>query len=413
VADTIIEQKTRYHLKSSDIAILYRTNAQSRVFEEYLRRQNILYRVFGGQSFYQRKEIKDLIAYLRLAVNPNDEEALRRVINFPKRGIGASTVEKISALAGATDRSMWECMNEVEASTRAKKSLGDFKLMVKVFIEKAKTANAFELASYIAKQTTLLDLLKKDTTIEGMGRVENVNAMLDGIKDFVENDEVIDGVEDTDKSLAAYLQNIALLTDLDDKTDEGEFVTLMSIHSAKGLEFKSIFVVGLEEKLFPSFMSMDTMEGLDEERRLFYVAITRAEQFLTLTYANSRYRYGKMQYNEASRFLDEITPERMEATFSLKRKMETASSGAKVMGNFKPIGKAANTTLHADPATFKANNSDDIQAGMKILHLKFGEGKVISIDGGAGNRVATIFFKGIENPQRRIMLKYAKLQIMD
>ncbi len=413
VADTIIEQKTRFHLKSSDIAILYRTNAQSRVFEEYLRRHNILYRVFGGQSFYQRKEIKDLIAYLRLAVNPKDEEALRRVINFPKRGIGASTVEKISALAGATDRSMWDCLNEVEASARAKKSLGDFKLMINVFIEKAKTANAFELASYIAKQTSLIELLKRDTTIEGMGRVENLNAMLDGIKDFVENDEVIEGVADTDKSLAAYLQNIALLTDLDDNTNEGEFVTLMSIHSAKGLEFKSIFVVGLEEKLFPSFMSMDTMEGLDEERRLFYVAITRAEQFLTLTYANSRYRYGKMQYNEASRFLEEITSDHLEATFSIRRKEEDVSTGAKVTGNFKPIRKLGNTTLHADPATFKHNSSDDIQTGMKILHLKFGEGKVLSIDGSVGNRVATIFFKGIDNPQRRIMLKYAKLQILD
>jgi DNA helicase-2/ATP-dependent DNA helicase PcrA len=350
---------------------------------------------------------------MRLAINPNDEEALRRVVNFPKRGIGATTIEKISALAGETDRSMWECLNEVQASARAKKSLGDFKLMIKVFIEKAKTSNAFELASYIAKQTSLLDLYKQDTTIEGMNRVENLNALLDGIKDFVENDEVIEGVEDTDKSLAAYLQNIALLTDFDENSDDGDYVTLMSIHSAKGLEFKSIFVVGLEEKLFPSFMSMDSMEGLDEERRLFYVAITRAEQFLTLTYAGSRYRYGKMQYNEASRFLEEIDYNHLEATFSIRRKEETVSTGAKVMGNFKPLKTAMNSTLHADPATFKPNASDDIQAGMKILHLKFGKGKVLSIDGSVGNRVATIFFKGIDTPERRIMLKYAKLQILD
>ena len=369
--------------------------------------------MFGGQSFYQRKEIKDLIAYLRLAVNPNDEEALRRVINFPKRGIGAATVEKISAIAGATDRSMWECLDEVQASARAKKSLNDFKLMVKVFVEKSKTSNAFELASYIAKQTSLIDILKRDTTIEGMGRVENLNAMLDGIKDFVENDEVIEGVADTDKSLAAYLQNIALLTDLDDNNNEGDFVTLMSIHSAKGLEFKSIFVVGLEEKLFPSFMSMDSMEGLDEERRLFYVAITRAEQFLTLTYANSRYRYGKMQYNEASRFLEEITMDHLETTFPIRRKVQEVATGARVIGNFKSMKKVANTSLHADPSTFKPDSSDTIQTGMKILHLKFGEGKVLNIDGSPGNRVATIFFKGIDNPQRRIMLKYAKLQILD
>jgi DNA helicase-2/ATP-dependent DNA helicase PcrA len=224
---------------------------------------------------------------------------------------------------------------------------------------------------------------------------------------------VIEGVADTDKSLAAYLQNIALLTDLDDNTTEGEHVTLMSIHSAKGLEFKSIFVVGLEEKLFPSFMSMDTMEGLDEERRLFYVAITRAEQFLTLTYANSRYRFGKMQYNESSRFLEEITPDNLESTFPIRRQVEAASSGARVSGNFKPLNKVGNTSLHADPATFKPDSSDAIQTGMKILHLKFGEGKVLTVEGNSGNRVATIFFNGIDNPQRRIMLKYAKLQILD
>lgn len=413
VADSIIEQKTRFHLKSADIAILYRTNAQSRVFEEYLRRNNILYRVFGGQSFYQRKEIKDLIAYMRLAVNPHDEEALRRVINYPRRGIGEATVEKLSSLAGATNRSMWDCLDEVQAGPSAKRGLGDFKTMIRVFIDKSKILNAYDLASFIAKQTKLLDTLKADTTIEGMGRVENLNALLDGIKDFVENDEEVEGLAEGDKSLAAYLQNIALLTDLDEKNDDGDFVTLMSIHSAKGLEFKSIFVVGLEEKLFPSFMSMDSPEGLDEERRLFYVAITRAEQFLTLTYANSRYRYGKMQFNEASRFLDEIAIERLESTFPIRRQVETVASGARVSGNFNTLKKVTNTTLHADPETFKPAPAKAIQAGMKILHLKFGEGKVLSIDGSEENRVATIFFKGIDNPQRRIMLKFAKLQILD
>lgn len=413
VADSIIEQKTRFHLKSADIAILYRTNAQSRVFEEYLRRNNILYRVFGGQSFYQRKEIKDLIAYMRLAVNPHDEEALRRVINYPRRGIGEATIEKLSTLAGATNRSMWDCLDEVQAGPSAKRGLGDFKTMIRIFIDKSKILNAYDLASFIAKQTKLLDTLKADTTIEGMGRVENLNALLDGIKDFVENDEEVEGLAEGDKSLSAYLQNIALLTDLDENTADGDFVTLMSIHSAKGLEFKSIFVVGLEEKLFPSFMSMDSPEGLDEERRLFYVAITRAEQFLTLTYANSRYRYGKMQYNEASRFLDEIAIERLESTFPIRRQVETVASGARVSGNFTALKKVTNTTLHADPETFKPAPAKAIQAGMKILHLKFGEGKVLSIDGSEENRVATIFFKGIDNPQRRIMLKFAKLQILD
>ncbi len=414
IADTIVEQKNRFHLSNADIAILYRTNAQSRVFEEYLRRYNIAYRVFGGLSFYQRKEVKDLIAYLRLAVNLKDEEALRRIINYPRRGIGNSTIDKISTLAGAVDKPMWECLGGADVGARAKNALADFVAMVKLFQRRAEQANAYEAAEYIAKQSGLLALLKQDNSIEGMGRLENVNALLDGIKDFVENDEVIEGETATEKSLAAYLQNIALLTDMDNE-ESGDFVTLMSVHSAKGLEFKSVFVVGLEEKLFPSFMSMDTAEGLDEERRLFYVAITRAEQYLTISYANSRYRYGKMQYNEPSRFLEEISPTHIESSFSLRRssageRQSAAPSGAKVIGNFrKPTG---NRGLKVDPSKFTPSPSTDIQAGMKVLHLKFGEGKVLSIDGNAANRVATIFFQGIDNPQRRIMLKFAKLQIL-
>lgn len=420
VADSILEQKNRFHLKNSEIAILYRTNAQSRVFEEYLRRYNISYRVFGGLSFYQRKEVKDLIAYLRLTINPNDEEALRRIINYPRRGIGNTTIDKISALAGSTDHSMWECLGTVDVSARAKNALGDFKAMIKVFAKKAQTGNAYEVASFVAKQSGLLDLLKQDKTIEGMNRLENLNSLLDGIKDFVENDEIREGETAlVDKSLGAYIQNIALLTDLDDESKtSGEYVTLMSVHSAKGLEYKSVFVVGLEEKLFPSFMSLDTMDGIDEERRLFYVAITRAEQFLTLSYANSRYQFGKMRYNEPSRFLEEITHNHLEATFSLRRKMEFSTdntnvrSGARVTGNFKSQRKAINTTFKIDPASFKPNPAHEIQAGMKVLHLKFGEGKVLSIDGAESNRVATIFFKEVDNPQRRIMLKFAKLQIL-
>ncbi len=414
VADLIIEQKNRNHIKNSEIAILYRTNAQSRVFEEYLRRYNIAYRVFGGLSFYQRKEIKDLIAYLRLAINQNDEEALRRVINYPRRGIGNTTIDKISQLATQTDQSMWNSLAGVNVSARAKKSISDFVTMIKVFTNRATTANAYEVASYIARQSGLIDLLKADTTIEGMNRLENVNSLLDGIKDFVENDEVIDGQVSTDRSLAAYLQNIALLTDLDDESKtSGDYVTLMSVHSAKGLEYKSVFVVGLEEKLFPSFMSMETPDGIDEERRLFYVAITRAELLLTLTFANSRYHFGKMRYNDPSRFLEEISVTHMDSSFSLNRRgAETASVGAKVIGNFKKPRTAANTTLKADPATFKPNPSHEIQVGMKVLHLKFGKGKVLNIEGNNNNRVATIFFNEVDNPQRRIMLKFAKLQIL-
>lgn len=414
VADMIIEQKNRHHIKNSEIAILYRTNAQSRVFEEYLRRYNIAYRVFGGLSFYQRKEVKDLIAYLRLAINQHDEEALRRVINFPRRGIGNTTLDKISVLAGQTNQSMWDSLLGVNVSARARNSLNDFKNMIQLFAKRAAKDNAYEVASYVARQSGLIDLLKTDTTIEGMNRLENINSLLDGIKDFVENDEVIEGQVDVDKSLAAYIQNIALLTDLDDDSKtSGDYVTLMSVHSAKGLEYKSVFVVGLEEKLFPSFMSLESADGIDEERRLFYVAITRAESFLTLTFANSRYHFGKMRYNDPSRFLEEISNSHLESSSALSRRgSQTASMGAKVIGNFKKPRTAANTTLKADPATFKPNPSHEIQVGMKVLHLKFGKGKVLNIEGNENSRVATIFFNEVDNPQRRIMLKFAKLQIL-
>ncbi len=414
VADTISEQKSRFHLSNKDIAILYRTNAQSPIFEEYLRRYNIQYRVFGGLSFYQRKEVKDLIAYLRLVVNSSDEEALRRVVNYPKRGIGKTTIEKLGEIANSTNQTMWECLPNVPASTRARNSIAEFQTMIKAGKQKLPTDNAYELATYIAKRSGLIDLLKADTSIEGMGRLENINALLDGINAFVEDDTFTDTNTVPDKSLASYLQNIALLTDFDDKNKDGDFVTLMSVHSAKGLEFKSIFVVGLEENLFPSSMALDSKEGLDEERRLFYVAVTRAELFLTLSFANSRYRFGKMRFNQASRFLEEIPPIHLESTGYVRSKSgtENVSRGARVMGNFKKPQRAQANRLMVDPATFKPNAPAEIQVGMKILHMKFGEGKVLSIDGGKDNRVATIYFQGVENPERRIMLRFAKLQIL-
>ncbi len=421
VADTILEQKTRFHLSNSDIAVLYRTNSQSRVFEEYLRRYNITYKVFGGLSFYQRKEVKDLIAYLRLAVNPNDDEALRRVINYPKRGIGNTTVDKASELAASLDQPLWQCIGSLQASARAQNSIADFISMIKEFSRRAAADNAHELASHIAKRSGILDELKQDTTVEGMGRLENVNALLDGIKAFVEDDLAVGDTEaPQDKSLASYLQNIALLTDLDTNEIDGEHVTLMSVHSAKGLEFKSVFVVGLEEQLFPSFLSMDSHEGIEEERRLFYVAITRAEQFLTLSYALSRYRFGQIRYNEPSRFLEEIPAPHVESTAHVRSAGGSSSfmqesqvtGGASIQGSFKRQAQPG-PGPNINPADFKPAPSSQIQAGMKVLHLKFGEGKVLSIDGGTDNRVATIFFPLAGDPQqRRIMLKFAKLQIL-
>jgi DNA helicase II / ATP-dependent DNA helicase PcrA len=419
VVDAVLEQKNRNHLRNRDIAILYRTNAQSRVFEEYLRRYNIPYKVFGGQSFYQRKEVKDILAYFRLAVNRQDEEALRRVINLPRRGIGDSTIEKISLEADAQNQPMWNLLPHVSVATRTRNSIDGFVHLIETFGQQAATSNAYQAALFIAKQSKLVDYLKEDNTVEGMGRLENVNGLLDGIKEFVESQSEMEAGADT--SLAAYLQSISLLTDQDATILDDDYITLMSVHSAKGLEFPSIFLVGMEEKLFPSFMSFDNPEGLDEERRLFYVAITRAESLLTLSYAQSRYQYGQMRYNEPSRFLTEIDLAHVEMTGSIGPVASAGREpdfdrggaqrrGAGVSGYFKK--KDNDGALMADPATFKPSPSDQIQAGMKVMHLKFGEGKVLAVDGGRDNRVATIFFKDSDTPERRIMLKFAKLQIL-
>ncbi len=417
IADVIQEQKNRFHLKNSEIAILYRTNSQSRIFEEYLRRYNINYKVFGGVSFYQRKEVKDLLGYLRLVINKKDEEALKRILNYPRRGIGKSSMDKIAELAATTGKTMWECLPLAQVSTKARNSIANFVKMINSFTKKMDSSNAYEIAIHVAKNCGLLANMQKDNSLEGMGRLENVNALLDAVKDFVENDELIDEATMPDKTLTSYLQNIALHTSMDNEDDDDEFVTLMSVHSAKGLEFKSIFVVGMEENLFPSFMSMESREGLDEERRLFYVAVTRAEQFLTLSFARSRYKFGEMRYNQPSRFLSEISAQHLDTSLSVggnigEKVGATESTGAKVFGNFKKRGPARKPKFVIDPSKFKPDSAASIKEGMKVLHIRFGEGKVLSIDGAIDNRVATILFQGVESPERRIMLKYAKLQIL-
>ncbi|OAV45309.1 ATP-dependent helicase [Lewinella sp. 4G2] len=423
VADTILEQKNRHHLANEDIAILYRTNAQSRIFEEYLRRFNIAYRVYGGMSFYQRKEVKDMVAYLRLVVNPNDEEAFRRTINYPKRGIGGTSVAKVITLAGQQNMTAFDALKHVNLPTRTRHKADGFIDMIEKARTKVDTADAYEIADLVAKRSGLLDLYRNDTSIEGMARLENFQSLLDGIKSFVEEDTVIDTETLPDKSLATYLQNIALLTDFDSDTSQNstDVVTLMSVHAAKGLEYKSVFVVGLEEKLFPSWMSMDSLDGMDEERRLFYVAITRAEQFLTLSYANTRYRYGKMVMNEPSRFLAEIPADAIESTTHSRTRSQgheydpVQRQRARVTGITPPVrarGTAKFAKPKIDPADFKPSPIADIEAGARVLHLKFGEGRVTKVDGGAGNRIATIHFSDLPQPEKRIMLKFAKLQVM-
>jgi DNA helicase II / ATP-dependent DNA helicase PcrA len=417
VADLIMEQKNRYHFLNSDFAILYRTNAQSRPFEESLRRINIPYRVFGGQSFYARKEVKDMIAYLRLVVNQNDDEALRRIINFPTRGIGDASLEKIATLARQNGETLWATLPKYFGTTRENNALQNFVAMFSMFIQRAQKANAYEISNYIYKQSGLQDKLKQDTTLEGVGRIENVNALINAISEFVDNDEETDDIIQPDKSLSTYLQNIALVTEADNSDPNADVVTLMSVHSAKGLEYKSVIVGGMESDLFPSFMSKDSPDGMDEERRLFYVAITRAEEFLTLAYATSRYRHGQMKYSEPSMFLEEIPTEATDSLGGLAggRLVSLPNQTAKVTGNFSRPMTAQNANLlrGIDPATFVASDSAKIEIGDKVLHLKFGEGKVTAIEGAKDNRVATIVFKELtDQPQRKIMLKFAKLQIV-
>lgn len=409
VADTIIEQKNRYNLHNRDFAILYRTNGQSRIFEEQLRRYNIPYRVYGGLSFYSRKEVKDLLAYLRLTVNDKDDEALKRIINYPRRGIGESTIEQISQIADDNDMSMWEVLNRVDLNVRAKKSLGEFIDLMRAFKAKAAKANAYETADFITRNSGILALLKEDKSPEGLGRLENITSLLDGIQEFVQDDELEAGeTASTDRSLSAFLQTISLMTDADEKVDDQDFVTLMSVHSAKGLEFKSVFVVGLEENLFPSYLSLSEGSQVDEERRLFYVAITRAEEFLCLTYANSRYQYGQVRYNDPSRFLEEISNKNLDSVTSITRKPEFPEP--KVLGSFKKPS-LKQPSMSVKPEDFIAADPYSIKPGMTVVHLKFGQGKVVSVD---ERLVATILFDSIADaPEKRIMLQFAKLHIVD
>lgn len=414
VADMILEQKTRYHLQNKEIAILYRTNAQSRSFEESLRHLRINYRVYGGLSFYQRKEIKDMLGYLRLIVNPNDEEALRRVINLPKRAIGKSTVDKVSKLADDANLPMWAIVEKIDSaglSARATNAIKGFVKMIKRFQKQHDTKDAYELAKIAATESGLLKMLGEDKTIEGMNRMENVQGLLDGIKIFVDTEPTVEG---EDNSLGTYLQSISLLTDQDTDKKSDDNVTLMSVHAAKGLEFPSVFVVGLEEDLFPSFMSKNTPDEMDEERRLFYVAITRAERYLTLSYAKSRYRFGQVRYNDPSRFLDEISRENLDVAVPFSKSGGGSSRSGVSGAGIGKYGVAARQKVRAIPKastdpSFKSTKADDLKVGQQIEHFRFGKGAIQSIEGAKGNEVLTVHFK--EVGEKRIMLKFAKLKV--
>jgi len=416
VASTIFEEKNNKKLQNSDFAVLYRTNSQSRAIEEALRKMNITYKIVGGLSFYQRKEIKDLMAYMRFVVNRDDEEAFKRIINFPKRGIGLSSVEKMLVAAYEHDIPLWQVVDNSASflTGRAANSVADFATMIKSFRMETERKDAYEAASTIAKQSGLLRELYEDKTIEGLNRYENVQELLNAIKEYVDNSE------NEDKSLGAFLQEIALLTDNDRDKDELDAVTLMTIHSSKGLEFREVFVVGMEEDLFPSQMMMQSREDLEEERRLFYVASTRAMEKLYLSYAITRYRFGRLLNCEPSRFLEEIDPDCLKVT---KRKSQHFGSGHYGQQNgregktgfigLKKPSVRPNTTakVHTPSPDFKPSNTNNLAEGMKVEHPKFGYGKVLKVEVEGLNKKATIGFDNFGD--KTLLLSFAKLRIVE
>jgi len=429
IVDSVFEEKMRHQRMNSEFAILYRTHSQSRAFEESLRRLNIAYVVYGGISFYQRKEIKDLLAYLRLTMNHFDEESLKRIINYPARSIGQTSVEKALIVANEQGKRLWEVIencNYYLPGNRSNSSISDFVTKIKSYALMTKTHNAFEIADHIAKTSGLLHELHNDKTVEGISRYENIQELLNGIKEFTERtlEADKDPIEQEwvtvdgevlnerllDKSLGAYLQEISLLTDSDKDTGSIEDrVKLMTIHSAKGLEFTYVYVVGLEENLFPNTMSMSSREELEEERRLFYVAITRAKHKLTLSFATTRYRYGNLQYNEPSRFLDEIDPAVLDIAY-VHQHMNASSREEKFTKVTVPIFNKPEYN-HNPSSDFAHDDYTLIQTGMEIEHQRFGIGKVIHLEGNSRDRMATIFFQNNVG-QKKIMLRYAKLRIV-
>ncbi|HEY5463609.1 MAG TPA: UvrD-helicase domain-containing protein [Hanamia sp.] len=430
VADAIQEQKLRNHYRNSDFAILYRTNAQSRSFEESLRRMNIAYRIYGGISFYQRKEIKDFLSYLRVIMNPNDEEALKRIINYPARGIGKTSLEKAVLFANQNNISMWNVLERAaEFGYRAStlEIITNFVIMIKMFQSELQKKNAYDLAILVGKQTAIVKDLFNDKTTEGLARYENLQELLNSIKEFTETPT--DDGELLDKSLGSYLQQITLLTDADNDKGESDVVKLMTIHAAKGLEFPVVFVGGLEETLFPNAMAINTREELEEERRLFYVAITRAKKRLWLTYANNRYRFGNLTQNDPSRFIDELPDERIDKSFAggNMRNNQTNHWNAfdKPKYQFSPDRKEVKTEKpaylvstpvikikeHIPTPGFAPSDTSNLQTGQKIEHQKFGFGEVIKMEGAAHNPVATVKFEN--NGEKKIMLNYAKLRIVE
>lgn len=441
VASSIFETKMQKQLPNGHFAVLYRTNSQSRSIEDALRKRDIPYRIYGGLSFYQRKEIKDMLAYLRLIVNPNDEEALIRIINFPARGIGDTTIEKLTFVANHYKKSIFEVMyninriENIQINNSTKQKLTDFVIMIRNFQSLSNEMNAFEIAEQVARKTGLLQEYKKDGTPEGIAKMENIEEMLNGIKDFVEGQQ---DVADSTASLSEYLEDVSLATDMDKEIDDDDRVALMTIHLAKGLEFPYVYIVGMEEDLFPSAMSVHSRAELEEERRLFYVALTRAEKQAYLTYAESRYRWGKLSDVEPSRFIEEIDSQYLQY---LTSPLSNPNYRYKPLINRDIFGEVDKSKLRlqkpisSTPPPSHAPTGDDLQKlrrlkpvnnigstqnvsnsnsalqeGMSVMHDRFGRGVVLSLEGVGNDRKAEIQFEtsGI----KKILLKFAKLTVI-
>ncbi|MEP5341268.1 MAG: UvrD-helicase domain-containing protein [Algibacter sp.] len=447
VASTIFEEKMNNQLLNSDFAILYRTNAQSRSIEDALRKRDIPYRIYGGTSFYQRKEIKDVLGYLRLVINPADEEALKRVINFPPRGIGQTTIDKLIVSANGYNRTIFEVMKNIDktnvkVNAGTKTKLQNFVTLVESFQVLNQTADVFELAEHVTRTTGIIKEFNKDGTPEGVTRMENIEELLNGMKDFVEGQKEI---ADTTGSLAEFLEDVALATDADADKGDPDHVALMTIHLAKGLEFSNVFVVGLEEDLFPSAMSMNTRSELEEERRLFYVAVTRAEKQAYLTYALSRYRWGKLVDSEPSRFIQEIDEQYLEITTPIEDLRFNPMLSADIFGDtpsatskkaspnkirFKPAKQAvlkkdfkskkepekfqATTPKNLKPVSSTVGNTnlfdDKLVVGNIVKHLRFGTGEVLKIEGVGADTKAEIKFQ--HGGTKKLLLRFAKLDVI-
>ncbi len=421
VANSIFEKKMNGQLSNDYFTVLYRTNAQSRSIEEALRQKNIPYKIYGGLSFYSRKEIKDLLSYFRLVINQNDEDALQRIINVPARGIGKTTMEKIIVTADDHDVNIWQVINDpdtykLDVNSGIKTKLKNFSTMINSYIVAGKSKDAFEVASHIATSSGLLKSFRDEDTPEAISRVENIEELLNGIKEFTEKAiEKSEGDMSVKKSLGEFMEDVALLTDADSEDEEDkDKVTLMTIHASKGLEFPHVYIVGLEENLFPSIQSITTRSELEEERRLFYVAITRAMETVTLSHAETRYKWGNFTYTEPSRFLDEIDnslidrPELFQPV--AKHEKTTTFTGsipqpAIKKRNLKPI--SSNNT---SSAKVSQQDNAELSEGMNVEHDKFGVGRVLSVEGSGPNKKATVFFESVGN--KTLLLRFAKLKVL-